>query len=108
MNAVLGHDSTLLRLYCVGDNLCETGPGTTWANEMNLVVKHAPGAGLIARPVDQQSNALPLCHRCVLCCIAFYCIVLYCSVLHCIILYCIVLYYVANAGYIRIVHRKAY
>ena len=41
-----------------------TGLGTTWANEMNFDVNHAPGAGLIARPVDQQSSVLPLCHGC--------------------------------------------
>ena len=34
-----------------------TGPGTTWGNEMNFVMKHAPGAGSIARPVKQQSCA---------------------------------------------------
>ena len=28
-----------------------TGPGTTWANEMNFIINHAPGAGSIARPV---------------------------------------------------------
>ena len=38
------------------------GPGTTWANELNFVLNHAPGAGSIARPVDQQSSALPLYH----------------------------------------------
>ena len=27
-------------------------------------MNHAPGAGLIAQPVEQQSSALPLCHRC--------------------------------------------
>ena len=32
------------------------GPGTTWAIEMNFVKNHAPGAGLIARHVDQQSS----------------------------------------------------
>ena len=43
---VLGHDSALARLH--------------WANEMNIAMNHAPGAGSIARPVDQQSSALPL------------------------------------------------
>ena len=43
MNGVLGHDSAL-KGY--------TGPGTTWANEMNFMVNHASGAGSIARPVD--------------------------------------------------------
>ena len=36
-----------------------TGPGMTWANEMNTVINHAPGAGSIA-PVDQQFGVLPL------------------------------------------------
>ena len=31
---------------------------------MNFVMNHAPGAGLIAQPVDQQSSALPLCYGC--------------------------------------------
>ena len=35
MNGVLGHNSAL-------------GLGTTWAKEMNFVMKHAPGAGSIA------------------------------------------------------------
>ena len=38
----------------------ETGLGTTWANEMNLGMKHAIGAGSLARPVDLQSSVLPL------------------------------------------------
>ena len=33
-----------------------TGPGTTWANEINFDMNHAPGAGSIPRPVDQQST----------------------------------------------------
>ena len=41
-----------------------TGPGTIWANEMNLVLNHAPGAGSLTRPVDQQSSALLLKHGC--------------------------------------------
>ena len=54
-----GHDAAM-------DNtiLYYTGPGTTWANEMNFGMNHAPGAGLIARPVDLQSSVLPLCHDC--------------------------------------------
>ena len=44
MNVVLGDDSALHGY---------TGPGTTWANEMNFGIKHAPGAGSIARPVNQ-------------------------------------------------------
>ena len=44
MIGVLGHDSAL-KGY--------TGPGTTWANEMNFVMNLAPGTGSIARPVGQ-------------------------------------------------------
>ena len=33
-----------------------------WPNEMIFVRNHAPGAALIARPIDQQSSALPLCY----------------------------------------------
>ena len=36
--------------------------GTTWANEMNIGVKHAPGAGLVACPVYLQSSVLSLCY----------------------------------------------
>ena len=43
MNGVLGHNSALYGY---------TGPETTWANGMNFLMKHAPGAGLLARPVD--------------------------------------------------------
>ena len=50
MNGSLDHDSAL-KGY--------TGPGTILANEINFVMDHAPGAGLIACPVDQQSSALP-------------------------------------------------
>ena len=46
MIGVLGHDSALYGY---------TGLGTTWANDMNFVMNHALGAGLIARTVDQQS-----------------------------------------------------
>ena len=42
-----------VRLYWAEDNL---------ANEMNFVTNHAPGAGTLARPVDQKSSALPLHH----------------------------------------------
>ena len=54
-NGVLGHDSTLQS---------HIGPETTWANEVNVnvVIYHAPGAGLVARPVDQQSSELQLCY----------------------------------------------
>ena len=52
MNGVLSHDSAL-QSY--------TGPGATWANEMNFGMNHAPCAGSIAQPVAQQSKALLLC-----------------------------------------------
>ena len=52
---VLGHDSALSGY---------TGPGKIWANEMNFVVNHAPGAGLFAQTVDQQSSVLLLYHGC--------------------------------------------
>ena len=45
MNSVLGYD---------------TRPRTIWDYEMNFVMHHSPGAGSIARPVDEQSSALPL------------------------------------------------
>ena len=44
MIGFLGHDSALKG---------KTGPETTWANEMNFVLNHAPGAGSIAQPVGQ-------------------------------------------------------
>ena len=40
------------------------GLGQIWANEMNFAMIHAPSAGSSGRPVDQQSNALPLYHGC--------------------------------------------
>ena len=51
MIGVLGHDSAL-------------GQETNWANEMNSVMNHAPGAVSIARPFDQQFSALPMYHGC--------------------------------------------
>ena len=51
MISVLGHDSQRKAIL---------GRGTTWANEINFVLDHAPGAGLITQLVDQQSSALPL------------------------------------------------
>ena len=54
MNGILGHDSA--QGY--------TGLETTWANEMNSAMYHAPGAGSIARFVGQLSSALPLYHGC--------------------------------------------
>ena len=37
-----------------------TGPGITWANEMNYGLNHAPGAGSIAGLVDvvQRANTV--------------------------------------------------
>ena len=49
--AVLGHNSALLGYI---------KPGITYANEMNFVMNHAPGAGSLARPVDPQSTVLRL------------------------------------------------
>ena len=37
-------------------------PGTNWASETNFVMNHASGAGLITRPVDQQSSTLQVYH----------------------------------------------
>ena len=54
MNCVLGQEFALHGY---------TGPGITWANEISLVMNHATGTGSIARPVGQQSSALPLCYR---------------------------------------------
>ena len=45
MIGVLGHDFALVR------------PGTTWANEINFVMKHAPSARSLIGPVDQHSPA---------------------------------------------------
>ena len=53
--------------WCFMPKLCHVGYvrlRTTWANEMNFVMNHAPRAGSIARPVDQKSNALPLRYGC--------------------------------------------
>ena len=55
MNGVLGHESALVSLYWAGDN---------WANGMNFVMNHAPGAGSLARLVAQQSSVLSLYHGC--------------------------------------------
>ena len=55
MNGVLGHAAAWKRY---------TGQGTTWADEMNYGMNHAPGARPIARPVDLQSSMLPLCYSC--------------------------------------------
>ena len=63
MNDVLGHDFAL-------EGYQYTGPGTTWSNEMNVVMNHAKGAGSIARLVNQQSSALPLSYGCPLASVA--------------------------------------
>ena len=39
------------------------GLGQPGLNEMNFLMNHAPGAGLITPPVDQQSSVLQLYHR---------------------------------------------
>ena len=36
-----------------------TGLGIIWANEMDCVMSHAPGAGSIARPVVWHAIAIP-------------------------------------------------
>ena len=36
----------------------------TWASETNFVMNHTPGAGWIAKPVDQQSRLLPMGYDC--------------------------------------------
>ena len=41
---------TCIHTYCVR----RTGPGTTWVNEINFFMIHAPSAGSIPRSVDQQ------------------------------------------------------
>ena len=53
--SVLGHHAALYGY---------TGPGTTWANEMNFSMNHAPGAGSIAGFVDLQSSTLSLSFGC--------------------------------------------
>ena len=35
----------------------------TFGNEMNLVRKHAPGAGFIMQPVDMHSGIILGCHK---------------------------------------------
>ena len=50
-----------MKIFVLGHNCVVqgyTGHGTTWANEMNFAIKHAPGAGSITQSVDLQSNAL--------------------------------------------------
>ena len=43
-----------------GHKICTVRPQTTWANEINFVMNHAPGSGLIALPVDPQSRTTTL------------------------------------------------
>ena len=47
MNCISNHDSAL-KAY--------TGIRTSWANEINFGINHAPGAGSIAGPIDRQSS----------------------------------------------------
>ena len=57
MNGVLDHNSAL-EGYIESESTC--------AKEISffLNINHTPGAGSIARPVNQQSGALPLYHGC--------------------------------------------
>ena len=41
-----------------------TGLGTIRATKIKFVVNHAPGAGLIVRPIDLQSSMLLQCYDC--------------------------------------------
>ena len=54
MSSVLGNSSALQGY---------TGPGTTFANEMNFGMNHAPGARSICQNVNLQSSVL-LCYGC--------------------------------------------
>ena len=56
MNGVLGHESILRGAVILGR--------AQRANGMNFVMNHTPGAGSIARLVNQQSSVIPLYHRC--------------------------------------------
>ena len=40
------------------------GRETTWVNEMNVWMNHAPDAGSIAQPVGLQSSVLQLSYGC--------------------------------------------
>ena len=51
MNDVLDYNSTLQGF---------TELGATWANEIEIGMNHAPGAG----PVNLQSRTILLCHGC--------------------------------------------
>ena len=52
MNGALGHELELQDY---------TGRGPTWANGKMFGMNHAPGVGMITRPVDEQPSVLPLC-----------------------------------------------
>ena len=55
MNGVLGHNVALSGF---------TGQMTTWVNEINFSLNHAPGAGSIVCPVALQSSMLSLYYDC--------------------------------------------
>ena len=44
-----------------------TEHGITCVNKMHFGMKHAPGAGSVARTVDLRSNELLLCYGCPAC-----------------------------------------
>ena len=46
-------------MTCLSTFFCSR---TTWQMRLIFVMNHAPGIGLIARPVGQHSRALPLFH----------------------------------------------
>ena len=43
-----------------GHDSYHTFSGTTWVNEMNLGMNHAPDAGSFTQPIELQSGAQPL------------------------------------------------
>ena len=47
MTGILGHDSAILGY---------TGPGTTWANDMNIVMNHDPGIGFKSSVSHVEKN----------------------------------------------------
>ena len=74
MAGILGHDAALYGY---------TGPRTTWANEMNLFMNHAPDAGSFARPVDLQTTVLWMPPVFLLSTILIYCYVIFAyTILH--------------------------
>ena len=54
MNGVLGYESVMYGY---------TGTETTWANEMNIVMNHAPGLGLTTYPNITNSSLFILYKR---------------------------------------------